>query len=202
MLKDVYAAVVNDDDKSLKAVQKLPINTTAERDYSAQETCHLLLQLPMFMSRHRGTSSSFVLALLPCVLASVHVNLVSAFAVLARSLAFSPSPQGFRPLSYLCSAVCAVPMSAVYTSHSFSLSGVHEVSRARLTFSEKLLWAARLYNARTCCKVNGGNFGRAFYRGNFGHSLGNDAQCCALYIAHRPSECRKLPTCPLENNCR
>ena len=27
MLKDVYAAVVNDDDKSLKAVQKLPINT-------------------------------------------------------------------------------------------------------------------------------------------------------------------------------
>ena len=35
------------------------------------------------------------------------------------------------------------------------------------------------------CKVNGGNFGRTFYRGNFGHSLGNDAQCCALYIAHR-----------------
>ena len=65
MLKDVYAAVVNDDDKSLKAVQKLPINTTAERDYSAQETCHLLLQLPMFMSRHRGTSSSFVPAFSP-----------------------------------------------------------------------------------------------------------------------------------------
>ncbi len=124
MLKDVYAAVVNDDDKSLKAVQKLPINTTAERDYSAQETCHLLLQLPIFMSRHRGTSSCFVLALLPCVLASVHVSLVSAFAVLARSVAFSP-PQGFRPLSFLRSAVCAVPISAVYTSHSFSLSGVH-----------------------------------------------------------------------------
>ncbi len=149
---------------------------------------------PATMSRHRGTSSSFVLALLPCVLASVHVNLVSAFAVLARSLAFSPSPQGFRPLSYLC--------SAVYTSHSFSLSGVHEVSRARLTFREKLLWAARLYSARTCCKVNGGNFGRAFIGGNSGYSLGNDAQCCALYIAHRPGECRKLPTCPLENNCR
>ena len=125
MLKDLYAAVVNDDDKSLKAVQKLPINTTAERDYSAQETCHLLLQLPIFMSWHRGTSLSFVLALLPCVLASVHVSLVSAFAVLARSVAFSPSPQGFRPLSFLRSAVCDVPMSAVYTSHSFSLSGVH-----------------------------------------------------------------------------
>ena len=33
---------------SLKAVEKLVINTVGERDYSAQETCHLLLQLPMF----------------------------------------------------------------------------------------------------------------------------------------------------------
>ena len=24
-----------------------------------------------------------------------------------------------------------------------------------------------------------------FIGGNFGHSLGNDAQCCALYITHR-----------------
>ena len=51
MLKDVFATVVrglNEDDKSLKAVQKL-INTTAERDYSAQEACHLL-QLPMFLA--------------------------------------------------------------------------------------------------------------------------------------------------------
>ena len=63
MLKDVYAAVVNDDDKSLKAVQKLPINTTAERDYSAQETCHLLLQLPMFMA-----SRDFII-LCPCAAA-------------------------------------------------------------------------------------------------------------------------------------
>ena len=53
MLKDVYATVVrwlNEGDRSLKAVQKPLINTTAERDYSAQETCHLLLQLPMFMA--------------------------------------------------------------------------------------------------------------------------------------------------------
>ena len=33
---------------SLKAVQKLLISSVGERDYSAQETCHLLLQLPMF----------------------------------------------------------------------------------------------------------------------------------------------------------
>ena len=53
MLKDVYATVVrglNEDDRSLKAVQKLLINTIAGRDYSAQETCHILLQLPMFMA--------------------------------------------------------------------------------------------------------------------------------------------------------
>ena len=70
MLKDIFANVVrglNEDDRPLKAVQKLLINTTAERDYSAQETCHLLLKLPMFMaswdfailsldgSRQRGT---------------------------------------------------------------------------------------------------------------------------------------------------
>ena len=52
-MKDVYATIVRelrDDDKSLKAVQKLLISTTAERDYSAQETCHLLLMLPMYMA--------------------------------------------------------------------------------------------------------------------------------------------------------
>ena len=31
-------------------VQKLLINTVGERDYSAQETCHLLLQLPLIKS--------------------------------------------------------------------------------------------------------------------------------------------------------
>ena len=40
---------------SLKAVQKLLINSVGERDYSAQETCHLLLQLPMI-----DTSGTFV----------------------------------------------------------------------------------------------------------------------------------------------
>lgn len=52
-LQDVYAAVVHgmkDDDKSLKVVQKLLINATMERDYSSQETCHLLFQLPMCMA--------------------------------------------------------------------------------------------------------------------------------------------------------
>ena len=60
-LKDVYATVVkglNEDDKSLKAVQKLLINTIGDRDYSALETCHLL-QLQMFMA-----SQDFVILLL------------------------------------------------------------------------------------------------------------------------------------------
>ena len=48
-LKEIYSSIVrvlNEGDKSLKAVQKLLINSVGERDYSAQETCHLLLQLP------------------------------------------------------------------------------------------------------------------------------------------------------------
>ena len=49
-LKDVYTTIVRglqEGNTSLKVVQKLPINTAGARDYSAQETCHLLLQLPM-----------------------------------------------------------------------------------------------------------------------------------------------------------
>ena len=50
-LKVIFTAVVHglrEGNSSLKAVQKLLINTVGERDYSAQETCHLLLQLLIF----------------------------------------------------------------------------------------------------------------------------------------------------------
>ena len=50
-LKEIFTTIVRslrEGNSSLKAVQKLLINTIGERDYSAQETCHLLLQLPMF----------------------------------------------------------------------------------------------------------------------------------------------------------
>ena len=50
-LKEIFTTIVRslqDGNTSLKAVQKLLINTVGQRDYSAQETCHLLLQLPMF----------------------------------------------------------------------------------------------------------------------------------------------------------
>ena len=56
-MKDIFAKIVRslkDDNTSLKAVQKLLINSIGEKDYSAQETCHLLLQLPMFKAS--GTS--------------------------------------------------------------------------------------------------------------------------------------------------
>ena len=52
-LKEIYSSIVRglqEGDKSLKAVQKLLINSVGERDYSAQETCHLLLQLPLYMA--------------------------------------------------------------------------------------------------------------------------------------------------------
>ncbi len=42
---------LKDGNTSLKAVQKLLINSVGERDYSAQETCHLL-KLPMFKVSH------------------------------------------------------------------------------------------------------------------------------------------------------
>ena len=50
-LKEIFTTIVRglrEGNTSLNAVQKLLINTVGERDYSAQETCHLLLQLPMF----------------------------------------------------------------------------------------------------------------------------------------------------------
>ena len=50
-LKEVFTTIVQslkEGNSSLKAVQKLLINSVGERNYSAQETCHLLLQLPMF----------------------------------------------------------------------------------------------------------------------------------------------------------
>ena len=50
-LKEIFTTIVRslrEGNSSLKAVQKLLINTVGERDYSGQETCHLLLQLPMF----------------------------------------------------------------------------------------------------------------------------------------------------------
>ncbi len=54
-LKDMYKTIVQglrEEDIVLKAVQKLLINTVDDRDYSAQETCHLLLQLPMYRASH------------------------------------------------------------------------------------------------------------------------------------------------------
>ena len=50
-LKEVFTTIVRslkEGNNSLKAVQKLLINSVGERDYSAEEYCHLLLQLPMF----------------------------------------------------------------------------------------------------------------------------------------------------------
>ena len=52
-LREVYSNIVRslkEDSTCLKAVQKLLINSVGERDYSAQETCHLLLQLPLIKS--------------------------------------------------------------------------------------------------------------------------------------------------------
>ena len=60
-LKDTFANIacsLKEGNRSLKAVQKLLINTIGERDYSAQETCHLLLQLPMYKASRSFTCLS------------------------------------------------------------------------------------------------------------------------------------------------
>ena len=38
----------NPDDPSIKTFQRLLTHIVGERDYSVQETCHLLLQLPLY----------------------------------------------------------------------------------------------------------------------------------------------------------
>src|ERR1043166_1017797 len=43
----------NSDDSSLSVVQGLLLQTVAERDISAQKTCHLLLGLPLYQSSHQ-----------------------------------------------------------------------------------------------------------------------------------------------------
>ncbi len=52
-LQEVYRNImksVDDDGTPLKVVQKLLTSTVGERDFSNQETCHLLLMLPMVKS--------------------------------------------------------------------------------------------------------------------------------------------------------
>ena len=61
-LKEVFSNVmktVKDDGTALKVVQKLMVSSVAERNLSAQETCHLLLQYPMF----RATRDFVILSL-------------------------------------------------------------------------------------------------------------------------------------------
>ena len=60
-MKEVYTNIVRnlkDDSSALKVVQKLLINSVGERDFSAQATCHFLLQLPLIKSTRDHTMLS------------------------------------------------------------------------------------------------------------------------------------------------
>ncbi len=51
VIKSVYGTIMKtmqDDATPIKVVQKLMVSSVGERDFSAQETCHLLLQLPLY----------------------------------------------------------------------------------------------------------------------------------------------------------
>jgi len=50
---EIFTQILNnseDNDSSLSSIQKLLLTSVAERDISAQETCHLLLSLPLYHS--------------------------------------------------------------------------------------------------------------------------------------------------------
>lgn len=52
-MKEVFTQIMQnlrDGSSALQVVQKLLINSVGERDYSAQETCHCFLQLPLVKS--------------------------------------------------------------------------------------------------------------------------------------------------------
>ena len=52
-MKEIYTNIVQDfkdNGLALKVIQKLLVNSVDEQDFSAQETCHLLLQLPFVKS--------------------------------------------------------------------------------------------------------------------------------------------------------
>ncbi len=61
-LQEVFSTFmksIKEDGSQLKVVQKLLTSTIGERDFSAQETCHLLLMVPLF----RASQYSIVLRL-------------------------------------------------------------------------------------------------------------------------------------------
>ena len=71
--KYVYRSIVgtlSDEDKSLKAVQKLLISTVGEHDFSAQETCHILLQIPLYCA----TRDFIILSLDGCRIVEDHLD--------------------------------------------------------------------------------------------------------------------------------
>jgi len=56
---DILSTIINDSnpsDPSLAAIQGLLLQTVSERDISAQETCHLLLGLPLYSSSRQFVS--------------------------------------------------------------------------------------------------------------------------------------------------
>ena len=82
-MREIFSSIVEslkDGNTVLTAVQKLLINSIGQRDYSSQETCHLLLQLPMFKA-----SQDFVVLSLDGTCA-VQQNIEEAEAVTAPSI--------------------------------------------------------------------------------------------------------------------
>ena len=115
-LKEIFATIIvrtlKEDSSSLKAVQKLLINSVGERDFSAQETCHLLLQLPMFKA-----SRDFVVLSLEGSRAVEHLDEDQPATVLSAldHYVSRPTTAQFQSMTLLC-------FVQQYTMHA---QGVH-----------------------------------------------------------------------------
>ena len=122
-MKEVFQKIVGslkEGNTSLTAVQKLLISGIAERDYSSQETCHLLLQLPMFKS-----SRDFIVLSLDgsrVVEHNAEQNQVTTMPSILDHYVRRPSTSNFNTMTLMNFATTYVMPRRTYTEKETSCS--------------------------------------------------------------------------------
>lgn len=115
-VREVFQGIVRslkDGNTSLTAVQKLLINCVGQRDYSSQETCHLLLQLPMYKASrdfvvlsldgsrtvelNTGTHAATAPSILDHYLARSFNSVFSNITLLTFARSYTMSKPGLKP---------------------------------------------------------------------------------------------------------
>jgi len=111
-MQETFHIIVNglkEGSSSVTAVQKLLINSIGEHDFSAQETCHLLLQLPMFKA-----SRDFVVLTLDgsCLLHNVQDGQISTVPSILDHYINRPTTPYFEDMTLLRSYIMPKELSA------------------------------------------------------------------------------------------